>query len=301
MVCGHIHHAEIRHIDGVLYINDGDWVWAESMWGKVRGLCRYSEAVEPGTVWTWNAIGKSDGAWRLAPGADESRKGFLLNHLISEELPRAINGAQDNGTRLRAGNSGIYNQVIGGDGMGTAYSRDNTNTVIGSAQGSSMRTNVSNTPPVVFHTLGIEASSKQMLAIVAGGVFGASCLIGLLLLLARRLGDARLRATTRRMDLVVLFWILATLLLGLVSIVFSLGHADGSVMLLLMAWARAIVTLDFSAAAIIVTVPWIYKLHMFMGMTLFLLFPFSRLVHVWSGFGALGYLGRSYQLVRSRR
>ena len=157
------------------------------------------------------------------------------------------------------------------------------------------------TPPVVFHTLGIEASSKQMLAIVAGGVFGASCLIGLLLLLARRLGDARLRATTRRMDMVVLFWILATLLLGLVSIVFSLGHADGSVMLLLMAWARAIVTLDFSAAAIIVTVPWIYKLHMFMGMTLFLLFPFSRLVHVWSGFGALGYLGRSYQLVRSRR
>jgi anaerobic selenocysteine-containing dehydrogenase len=68
-------------------IADGGWCWVESQWGKVRCMLRYSEAVEPGTVWTWNAIGKADGAWRLAPGADEARKGFLLNHLISEELP----------------------------------------------------------------------------------------------------------------------------------------------------------------------------------------------------------------------
>jgi sulfite dehydrogenase (quinone) subunit SoeA len=68
-------------------IDDGGWCWVESQWGKVRCMLRYSEAVEPGTVWTWNAIGKADGAWHLAPGADEARKGFLLNHLISEELP----------------------------------------------------------------------------------------------------------------------------------------------------------------------------------------------------------------------
>ena len=68
-------------------IDDGGWCWVESPWGKVRCMLRYSEAVEPGTVWTWNAIGKADGAWQLAPGADEARKGFLLNHLISEELP----------------------------------------------------------------------------------------------------------------------------------------------------------------------------------------------------------------------
>jgi anaerobic selenocysteine-containing dehydrogenase len=67
--------------------DDGDWVWVESAHGKVRCMCRFSEAVEPGTVWTWNAIGKAAGAWGLAPRADESRKGFLLNHLISEELP----------------------------------------------------------------------------------------------------------------------------------------------------------------------------------------------------------------------
>jgi sulfite dehydrogenase (quinone) subunit SoeA len=68
-------------------INDSGWCWVESQWGKVRCMIRYSEAVEPGTVWTWNAIGKADSAWQLAPGADEARKGFLLNHLISEELP----------------------------------------------------------------------------------------------------------------------------------------------------------------------------------------------------------------------
>ena len=68
-------------------IADGAWAWVESQWGRVRCMVRHSEAVEPGTVWTWNAIGKADGAWQLAPGSDEARKGFLLNHLISEELP----------------------------------------------------------------------------------------------------------------------------------------------------------------------------------------------------------------------
>ena len=75
-------------------VADGGWLWVESQWGKVRCMARYSEAVEPGTVWTWNAIGKASGAWQLAPGADESRKGFLLNHLISEELPLPADPAQ---------------------------------------------------------------------------------------------------------------------------------------------------------------------------------------------------------------
>jgi anaerobic selenocysteine-containing dehydrogenase len=67
-------------------VDDGGWMWVESQWGRVRCLCRYSEAVEPGTVWTWNAIGKAAGAWRLSTDANESQRGFLLNHLISEEI-----------------------------------------------------------------------------------------------------------------------------------------------------------------------------------------------------------------------
>jgi anaerobic selenocysteine-containing dehydrogenase len=86
-----IHSHNYLHVNPVTAqaagIADGGWCWVESRWGRVRCMLRFSEAVEPGTVWTWNAIGKADGAWMLAPGADESRKGFLLNHLISEELP----------------------------------------------------------------------------------------------------------------------------------------------------------------------------------------------------------------------
>jgi anaerobic selenocysteine-containing dehydrogenase len=74
-------------------IVDDDWIWVESQWGKVRCMARLSEAVEPGTVWTWNAVGKASGAWNLAPEANESKQGFLLNHVISEELPPNPAGA----------------------------------------------------------------------------------------------------------------------------------------------------------------------------------------------------------------
>ena len=86
-----IHTYNTLHINTqtarALAIADGDWVWVESQWGRVRCRAAHSQAVEPGTVWTWNAIGKAAGAWNLAPDANESRDGFLLNHLISEELP----------------------------------------------------------------------------------------------------------------------------------------------------------------------------------------------------------------------
>ncbi|HJU23996.1 MAG TPA: molybdopterin oxidoreductase family protein [Casimicrobiaceae bacterium] len=88
-------------------IDDGDWMWVESTWGKVRCLCRYSEAVEPGTVWTWNAIGKASGAWHLEPGANEARDGFLLNHLLSEELPRP-DGARMSNSDPITGQAGWY-------------------------------------------------------------------------------------------------------------------------------------------------------------------------------------------------
>jgi anaerobic selenocysteine-containing dehydrogenase len=88
-------------------IADGGWCWVESPWGKVRCMVRYSEAVEPGTVWTWNAIGKADGAWQLAPGADEARKGFILNHLISDELPDGAGGRISNSDPI-TGQAGWY-------------------------------------------------------------------------------------------------------------------------------------------------------------------------------------------------
>jgi nitrate reductase gamma subunit len=156
------------------------------------------------------------------------------------------------------------------------------------------------TPKEAYHAIGLSTEAKQLLAITAGGVFGTMCLVGLILLVHRRLSEPRIRATSTTMDIVVLLWILVTLLLGLASIFVSLGHRDGSVMVVLGHWAQHIVTFRSGAAGFLASVHWLYKVHLFFGMTLFLLFPFSRLVHVWSGFAALGYLTRAYQIVRTR-
>ena len=156
------------------------------------------------------------------------------------------------------------------------------------------------TPVWVWDTLGVTHGAKQMFAMAAGGVMGTLCLVGILLLLARRLGNERLRAATTFKDKIVLLWILGTLLLGLSSIFVSAGHLDGHVMVLLMTWAQHIVTFRGDAAGFIIDAPLVFKLHLFMGMSLFVIFPFTRLVHIWSGFGAMTYLGRAFQLVRPR-
>jgi nitrate reductase gamma subunit len=156
------------------------------------------------------------------------------------------------------------------------------------------------TPKAVYNAIGLTTAAKQMLAIVAGGVFGAMCLVGLILLVHRRLAEPRIRATSKPMDIVILLWILATLVLGLVSIFVSLGHPDGAVMAQLAHWAQHIVTFRSDAAGFIVDVHPIYKVHLVFGMTVFVLFPFSRLVHVWSGFATVRYVARAYQLVRAR-
>jgi anaerobic selenocysteine-containing dehydrogenase len=89
-------------------IEDGGWMWVESMHGKIRCLCRYSESVEPGTVWTWNAIGKASGAWGLDSDANESKQGFLLNHVINEELPASADGEHISNSDPITGQAGWY-------------------------------------------------------------------------------------------------------------------------------------------------------------------------------------------------
>lgn len=156
------------------------------------------------------------------------------------------------------------------------------------------------TPVEVYHAFGLTTEAKQMMAIVGGAGLGLLCFLGLVILLHRRFTEPRLRAVTSLGDKVLLGWLLITLSLGLLSILVSLGHLDGHVMVLLASWAQHIVTFRGDAAELIVDVPWIYRVHMFMGMTLFVIFPFSRLVHVWSGFGSVTYLTRAWQLVRPR-
>lgn len=155
------------------------------------------------------------------------------------------------------------------------------------------------TPLEVWHVLGVGASAKQIIAMAAGGIFGVICFYGMTILIVRRLKNPRVRANSSTMDIAILLLLYAQLILGLLSIFVSMGHLDGSEMLKLMAWAQNTLTFDATAAVVAMTdVHWIFKLHITLGMTIFLVFPFTRLVHMFSV--PVQYLRRQHQIVRQK-
>ncbi|GAB1584418.1 respiratory nitrate reductase subunit gamma [Phyllobacterium phragmitis] len=156
------------------------------------------------------------------------------------------------------------------------------------------------TPIWIWDFLGVPHGAKQLLAMVAGGVAGVACFIGLTLLLHRRLLDPRIRKTSNPSDIAVLVILYVQLILGLSTIFVSAHHLDGAEMVKFMNWAQGIVTFQPNAANYIADVNPIFRAHIFLGLTIFLIFPFTRLVHVWSA--PVWYLGRrGYQIVRSKR
>ena len=156
------------------------------------------------------------------------------------------------------------------------------------------------TPHFIYENF-ITAGNKQLMAVYSGGLAGVVCFIGLSLLIYRRLFDPRIRLTRHRTDIAILLILWVQLSIGLVTLPYSLGHSDGSVMMALGEWAQRLLTFRDGGAELLVNLDWPYKIHLVLGMTIFLLFPFSRLVHVWSGFGSVAYLFRPYQVVRARR
>lgn len=156
------------------------------------------------------------------------------------------------------------------------------------------------TPHFVYEPF-MSAGAKQILAMVSGGVFGVLGFIGVSLLLHRRLADPRIRVTSKPSDIILLVLLWLQFALGLATIPLSAQHLDGSMMLKLAEWAQRIVTFRPGAPELLAGASWVFKAHMFLGMSIFLIFPFTRLVHVWSGFASVGYVIRPYQLVRSRR
>ena len=155
--------------------------------------------------------------------------------------------------------------------------------------------------PHFFYESFIAAGEKQLVAMITGGIAGIFGLVGLSILLYRRLMDDRIRLTSKPSDILILLILWVQLVLGLATIPLSAAHLDGSMMLKLAGWAQHIMTFQGSAVELLSGVNWIFRLHMFLGMTLFLIFPFTRLVHIWSGFASITYLFRPYQIVRSRR
>jgi len=154
------------------------------------------------------------------------------------------------------------------------------------------------TPHWAYH-FAMTAGQKQMMAMTAGGIFGVTCLIGMILLIRRRLLDARIKATSQPTDLPILLILFVQLVLGLLTIPASAQHPDGSSMLALASWAQHIVTFQGDAASFVAGEAFIFKAHLVLGLTIFLVFPFTRLVHIWSA--PVQYLARSgYQIVRKR-
>lgn len=156
------------------------------------------------------------------------------------------------------------------------------------------------TPIALFDALGISHGAKQLLAIVAGGIAGVAAIIGATLLIHRRFFDPRVRAASNFSDNMIILILWVQLALGLATIPLSAGHLDGHEMVKFMNWAQGIFTFQGDAASYIVDVHIIFKLHLFLGLTIFVLFPFTRLVHMLSA--PVRYLWRGgYQVVRSRK
>lgn len=159
------------------------------------------------------------------------------------------------------------------------------------------------TPVWVLDALGIPYWLKQWMAVLIGGPAGVAALIGATMLLHRRLFDARIRVTSSYPDIIIMVLIWLQLVIGLLTITQTLQHMDGSEMVRFMTWSQSVVTWNINAWSTLVDVHWLYRLHIFLGLLITMLFPFTRLVHMISGFAApFRYLFRSgYQIVRSRR
>jgi nitrate reductase gamma subunit len=156
------------------------------------------------------------------------------------------------------------------------------------------------TPISLFHFLGVSNEFKQTLAVIAGGIAGVMALTGGGILFHRRWTDPRIRKTSSFADIAILALLLAQLVLGVGTIFISVQHLDGGEMVKFMAWAQGILTFQSGAADQVAEVALIFKLHLVLGLTIFLVFPFTRLVHMLSV--PLRYLTRpGYQVVRSRR
>jgi len=154
------------------------------------------------------------------------------------------------------------------------------------------------TPDVVLTVLGFSLRAHQLLAIGAGGVSGMVAWVGLTMLVHRRLFDSRIRKTSSAMDLFALLLVWVELTLGLATVPLSLGHLDGQLFGQLVEYVQSIVYFRPDAIAHLIGVPWVYYVHLFIGWTFLLIWPLSRLVHIWSA--PIWYLGRAYQVMRRR-
>lgn len=134
-------------------------------------------------------------------------------------------------------------------------------------------------------------------ALVVGGTAGLATLAGLGILVHRRLRVPAVRAGTSRSDRIVLPVLVCVILAGLTATATTLRPHSYDYRLGVSVWFRSLFALDPDVSAM-ADAPLAYQVHALLGMALFALWPFSRLVHAFTA--PLGYLARPYVVYRSR-
>ncbi len=151
------------------------------------------------------------------------------------------------------------------------------------------------TPPELYHLV-MSTGTKKILAVSMGSVFGSAALIGILVLLFRRSFVTRLRKNSTPQDILLLLLLLFEMTLGIISI-FTTAGASVENYAELGIWARKVVTFQPDAGAVIAGHSLTYKLHIITGLFIFMVFPYTKLMHMWVA--PLAYFVRSsWQLVR---
>ncbi|MEU5846458.1 respiratory nitrate reductase subunit gamma [Saccharopolyspora shandongensis] len=148
--------------------------------------------------------------------------------------------------------------------------------------------------------LGVSELPYHLVAVGLGALAGICTLVGVALLIYRRRRNGPVFSATTVNDKAMYLVLVGAIVLGLLTTVLANGITEGyDYRATISPWFRSIFVLQ-PDVALMVDVPWPFKAHILVGMLLFALFPFTRLVHAFSGFAAVRYLFRPYVVYRSR-
>lgn len=154
-------------------------------------------------------------------------------------------------------------------------------------------------PKSWMNAIGVNDHMYHMGALYVGGFFGVITLVGMLLLTARRLTIKTVRRLSSASDMIVNLLLLFIVFMGMFStLVTNKVQPEFDYRDTISIWFRNLMIFR-PEASYMADVPLSFQIHILGGFLIFALWPFTRLVHVWSV--PLNYVRRSYILYRKHR
>lgn len=154
-------------------------------------------------------------------------------------------------------------------------------------------------PRRLLDEFGVSPHLNQMIEIVAGGACAVLCLVGIGLMIYRRTANPRIRKTSRHSDWLVLVLLAVVLVLGATCVMNAMLYdQSGEGLFDFVNWAIALITFQPDAYTHLIDAATPQKIHIFFGLCVFLIVPFTRLIHIWSGYASPVYLLRARQQMR---